>query len=70
MEPTEYLILVLFVALGLFSMVAAALNLDWYFETSGATTFVRWLGRKGARIFYACLGACLIGCGIAGLLYW
>ena len=46
------------------------LNLDWYFQTSGAMTFVRWLGRKGARIFYALLGLGLIACGVAGLIFW
>lgn len=70
MGPSEYFILILFIALGAFSIVAALFNFDWYFETSGATTFVRWLGRKGARIFYALLGAGLIACGTAGLLYW
>lgn len=70
MGPSEYFILILFIALGAFSIVAALFNFDWYFETSGATTFVRWLGRKGARVFYALLGAGLIACGTAGLLYW
>lgn len=70
MGPSEYFILILFIALGAFSIVAALFDFDWYFETSGATTFVRWLGRKGARIFYALLGAGLIACGTAGLLYW
>lgn len=70
MDPSEYFILVLFIALGLFSIVAAAFNFDWYFETSGAMTFVKWLGRKGARIFYVLLGIGLITCGVAGLLYW
>lgn len=70
MGPSEYFILILFIALGAFSIVAALFDFDWYFETSGATTFVRWLGRRGARIFYALLGAGLIACGTAGLLYW
>lgn len=70
MEPSEYFILVLFIALGLFSIVAAAFNFDWYFETSGATTFVKWLGRTGARVFYVFLGAGLVACGVAGVLYW
>ncbi|WP_459188094.1 immunity 17 family protein [Parabacteroides sp. APC149_11_2_Y6] len=70
MGPSEYFILILFIALGVFSIVAALFDFDWYFETSGATTFVRWLGRKGARVFYALLGAGLIACGTAGLLYW
>jgi small neutral amino acid transporter SnatA (MarC family) len=66
MEPTEYFILILFIALGIFSVIAAILN----FQTSGAMTFVRWLGRKGARIFYALLGLGLIACGVAGLIFW
>ncbi len=70
MEPTEYFILILFIALGVFSIVAAALNLDWYFHTSGAMTFVKWLGRKGARIFYVLLGLGLIACGVTGLVLW
>lgn len=70
MGPSEYFILILFIALGVFSIVAALFDFDWYFETSGATTFVRWLGRKGARVFYALLGVGLIACGTAGLLYW
>lgn len=70
MDPSEYFILFLFMALGAFSLVAAIFNFDWYFETSGAMTFVRWLGRTGARIFYALLGLGLLVCGALGLLYW
>ena len=68
MEPTEYFILFLFIALGGFSIIAAILNLDWYFQTHGAMTFVKWLGRKGARIFDVLLGLGLIACGVAGLI--
>ena len=50
MDPSEYFILSLFIALGLFSIVAAICNFDWYFKTSGAMTFVNWFGRGGARI--------------------
>lgn len=70
MEPSEYFVLVIFIALGLFSLVASALNIDWYFQTSGAYMFVKRFGRKGARIFYALLGVALIGCGVAGLILW
>ncbi len=70
MEPSEYFILILFIALGLFSLIAAIFNIDWYFKTDGAKTFVRWFGHNGARIFYALLGIALITCGILGLLYW
>ena len=66
MDPSEYFILSLFIALGLFSIVAAICNFDWYFKTSGAMTFVNWFG----RIFYALLGIGLIACGALGLMYW
>lgn len=70
MDPSEYFILFLFIALGLFSVIAALFNFDWYFKTSGAMTFVSLLGRPGARIFYALLGLGLIACGALGLFYW
>lgn len=70
MGPSEYFILVIFIALGIFSIVAAALNIEWYFQTSGAMMFVRWFGRRGARIFYALLGLALVACGTLGLIYW
>ena len=66
MDPSEYFILSLFIALGLFSIVAAICN----FKTSGGMTFVNWFGRGGARIFYALLGIGLIACGALGLMYW
>ena len=40
MEPADYFILAVFIALGLFSLIAALFNLDWYFNTSGALTRV------------------------------
>ena len=70
MDPSEYFILFLFIALGCFSVLAALFNWDWYFQTSGALTFVNWFGRKGARFFYAFLGLGLIVCGVIGLLHW
>lgn len=70
MNPSEYFILFIFMALGLFSLVAAIFNFDWYFQTSGAATFIKLFGRQGARIFYALLGLGLITCGVLGLLYW
>ena len=69
MQPSEYFILVLFIVLGGFSIIAALLNMEWFFQTTGALTFVRQLGRTGARWFYALLGFALIACGIAGFIY-
>ncbi|MGM9758510.1 MAG: immunity 17 family protein [Parabacteroides sp.] len=70
MQPSEYFVLVLFIGLGLFSVIASILNMEWFFRTNGAMTFVRHLGEKGARWFYALLGCALIACGVAGLIYW
>ena len=70
MTPSEYFIFALFIGLGIFSMVAAVLNLEWYFQTSAAQTFVRWLGRTGARLFYVLLGVGLILCGVLAILYY
>lgn len=70
MQPSEYFILVLFIVLGVFSITASALNLDWYFQTDGAKMFVKRFGRNGARIFYVLLGIGLIACGVVGFIYW
>ena len=70
MEPSEVFILILFNALGVFSLVSAIANFDWFFETAAAMSFVSKLGRTGARLFYGLLGIGLLACGSLGLLYW
>ena len=70
MAPSEYFIFALFIGLGLFSVVAAVMNLEWYFQTSAAQTFVRWLGRTGARLFYVLLGIGLMACGVLAIVYY
>ncbi len=70
MRPSEYFILVLFIVLGVFSITASVLNLDWYFQTDGVRIFVKRFGRNGARIFYVLLGIGLIACGVVGFIYW
>ena len=70
MTPSEYFIFALFIGLGVFTVVAAVLDLEWYFQTSAAQTFVRWLGRTGARLFYVLLGIGLISCGVLAILYY
>lgn len=56
----------LFVA-GVMSVGAAVLNVDAFFEHPTAQPFVRTLGRDGARIFYAVLGAVFGLIGVAML---
>jgi hypothetical protein len=46
----------LFVALGVFTALAAALDWDWFMEDRKARFIVRLFGRGGARMFYALLG--------------
>ncbi|MDD2437009.1 MAG: immunity 17 family protein [Massilibacteroides sp.] len=68
MNIQETLIFFIFLLLGTFSLIAAIFNFDWYFNTQGASLFIKWFGRSGARLFYALLGLALLFCGIAGLL--
>lgn len=56
---------------GIFSIGAAAADWDWFMSHRKAQFFVKLLGRTGARIFYAILGAVIAGIGLmlgAGLL--
>ena len=50
----------LFVALGVFTALAAALDWEWFMGDPKARFFVRSFGRGGARIFYTLLGFGLI----------
>jgi len=63
---SELFIFGLFIILGLFSFIAAIFNLNWFFSTNGAATFIKWFGRAGARVFYALLGLGLVAAGVAG----
>ena len=70
MDPSIIFTFAIFIALGVFSIIAAAFNIEWYFQTSGAATFIRMFGRKGARVFYLLLGITLVICGSVGILYY
>ena len=45
---------------GIFSIVCAAMNFDWFMNNSRAWIFVKLFGREGARVFYVLLGLFLI----------
>jgi hypothetical protein len=45
---------------GLFSIVCALKDYDWFMNSRRAAFFLRVFGRKGARAFYVLLGAALI----------
>lgn len=70
MQFSEYFILFLFILMGTISLCASLFNADWFLNSRQAATFVHWLGRPGARIFYSLLGLALIACGITGFLTW
>jgi len=67
MQTSEYLFLLLFIGIGGLALSAAVFNFEWFFSTRQANTFINWLGRLGARLFYAILGLGLIVCGVVGL---
>jgi hypothetical protein len=46
--------------IGIFAILAAIQNWDWFFTNWRAEIFVKLFGRDGARVFYAVLGAVLI----------
>ncbi|MCB9654653.1 MAG: immunity 17 family protein [Deltaproteobacteria bacterium] len=53
----------LFVAIGLFSILGAWKNWDFFMNARKARTFVRLIGRTGTRWFYGILGAGLVAFG-------
>lgn len=59
------MLLTLFLAgAGLFTLTAAFLNRDWFFQHPKAALVTLLLGRSGARAAYACLGLLLTGIGV------
>jgi hypothetical protein len=50
-------------AAGVFTIAAAILDWDWFFENYKARFFVDALGRNGARVFYGVLGAVILFLG-------
>jgi hypothetical protein len=45
---------------GIFSIVGALFNWDWFMKNSRARGMVDLLGREGARVFYGLLGVFLL----------
>ena len=54
----------LIIACGLFSLVCAAKDWDWFMNHRKARFMTSLFGRKGARIFYGALGLFICGAGI------
>ena len=50
---------------GLFSIVCAAFDFDWFMNNRRASLFVKLFKRNGARAFYIVLGIVLCIMGVA-----
>jgi Immunity protein 17 len=55
----NWLISLLFVGIGAFTLTASLKNWDWFFTHPRAWLLVKVFGRQGARIFYGLLGVAL-----------
>jgi hypothetical protein len=51
------------VAMGIFTVVAAGMDWDWFMNHRKARLFVSLFGRTGTRVFYGLLGSVLITLG-------
>lgn len=54
-----------FVLVGLFTLVAAVGDWDWFMTHRKAAFFVSIIGRNGTRFFYAIIGVATVVCGFA-----
>ena len=54
----------LLILAGIFSVVCAAFDFDWFMNHRKAQYISKRIGRKGARIFYVVLGAVIIAFGV------
>jgi Immunity protein 17 len=55
----NWLISLIFLGVGAFTLIASLQNWDWFFTHPRAWLLVRVFGRQGARIFYGLLGVAL-----------
>lgn len=58
----------LLTGVGIFTIICAAGDFDFFMEHRKAQFLSRIVGRVGARIFYALIGMLVAGTGIAGLM--
>jgi hypothetical protein len=67
-DPPSPAAMGVFALLGLFPIVAAWQDWDWFFEHRKARFFVQIFGRGGARVFYAILGCVIVAGGLMGAM--
>ena len=62
---------IVFMAIGLFIMISALANWEYFFDNNKAKFFIKIFGRQGTRIFYIILGTALFTFGlleVAGII--
>lgn len=64
----QYFLLTLFTLTGTLALSAAVLDMDWFLNSENVRPIVKYMGRKGARIFYGFIGLLLIAAGLSTLL--
>lgn len=61
MEGDMGIVFWILIAVGLYRLAGALFNWNWFYRFSWSRFLERMLGRTAARIFYALLGAALVG---------
>ena len=62
---TDYIVVGIFILVGLLSSVGGIMNADWLLKSHQVSFFVRLMGEKGTRFFYIFFG---FFCVLAGIL--
>ena len=61
---THYVILGIFVVVGMLAILASYFNWNWFFQSQNTQFIVHNVGRKRARLFYALLGLLMIATAV------
>lgn len=64
----EWLCVILMAAVGVYCLLAAVCNWNWFFGNRRAQLFVGLFGRTGARIAYGLLGAVIIALSVTAMV--
>jgi small neutral amino acid transporter SnatA (MarC family) len=59
MENPNIIPIIIAIFTGAFTLLASLLNWDFFFKHKRTQFFVKRIGRKGARVFYAVMGLIL-----------
>ncbi len=66
--PDRSVFYVMFIFVGIFSVVAAICNWDWYFNGRRARTMCKMFGRTATRVIQVILGLVIISMSVYALI--